>query len=75
MTEEHSDPRDAAEIMRKKYLYRQLIFSGRLVLSHKRAAELLGPDCMYQLYSLRGSKETGPRRKSGRRHGASRKRK
>lgn len=46
------DSRDEAEILRKKYHYRQLILSGRLVLPHRRAAELLGPDCLYQLYSL-----------------------
>jgi hypothetical protein len=43
---------EAAEIMRKKYHYRELILSGRLVLSHERAAQLLGPDCLYHLYSV-----------------------
>jgi hypothetical protein len=45
--------RDQAEILRKKYRYRELILSGKLVLPHRRAAELLGPDCLYQLYGLR----------------------
>jgi|WetSurMetagenome_2_1015567.scaffolds.fasta_scaffold524388_1 hypothetical protein len=50
---------EMAEVIRKKYRYRQLIFSGKLVLPHKRAAQLLGPDCMYQLYALQGSKKPG----------------
>ncbi len=41
-----------AESMRKKYRYRQLILSGKLVLPITRAAQLLGPDCLYHLYSL-----------------------
>jgi hypothetical protein len=40
-----------AEILRKKSRYRDLILSGRLVLPHARAAQLLGPDCLYHLYS------------------------
>ncbi len=52
-----ADPEDltraeAAEIMRKKYRYRELILSGRMVLPHSRAAQLLGPDCLYHLYSV-----------------------
>jgi hypothetical protein len=43
---------ETAEIMRKKYRYRELILSGRLVLSHERAAQLLGPDCLYHLYGV-----------------------
>jgi len=43
---------EKAEILRKKNRYRELILSGRLALSHKRAAQLLGPDCLYHLYSL-----------------------
>ena len=43
---------DAAESMRKRYRYRQLILSGKLVLPITRAAQLLGPDCLYHLYSL-----------------------
>ena len=42
---------EKAEIIRKKYLYRELIRSGRIVLPPDRAAQLLGPDCLYQLYS------------------------
>jgi hypothetical protein len=43
---------DAAEILRKKCRYRELILSGRLVLPHARAAQLLGPDSLYHLYSV-----------------------
>jgi hypothetical protein len=43
---------EMAEIMRKKNRYRELILSGRLILPHQRAAQLLGPDCLYRLYSL-----------------------
>ena len=43
---------EKAEILRKKSRYRELILSGKLALSHKRAAQLLGPDCLYHLYSL-----------------------
>jgi hypothetical protein len=45
-------PDDEAEVIRKKYRYRQLILTGRLKLPHDRAAQLLGPDCLYRLYSL-----------------------
>ena len=59
---------DAAEVMRKKERYRQLIFSRRLVLPHRRAAELLGPDCLYHLYSLHESEPSGSNKgKSNRR--------
>jgi hypothetical protein len=51
-------------VIRKKYRYRQLIFSGKLILPHKRAAQLLGPDCMYQLYALQGAKKAEKTRKS-----------
>jgi hypothetical protein len=44
---------DKAESLRKMFRYRQLILSGRLVLPHRRAAQLLGPDCLYHLYSLK----------------------
>ncbi len=57
---------EEAEVMRKKSRYRELILSGRIVLSHERASQLLGPDCLYHLYSV-------PQR-SGRRKPGSRKR-
>jgi hypothetical protein len=43
---------EKAEILRKQSLYRKLIISGHLILPHKQAAQLLGPDCLYHLYSL-----------------------
>jgi hypothetical protein len=43
---------DRAEIMRKRDRYRQLILSGRITLPVRRAAQLLGPDCAYRLYSV-----------------------
>ncbi len=52
---------DMAESLRKKYRYRQLILSGKLVLPITRAAQLLGPDCLYHLYSL--SEADTPRRR------------
>jgi len=42
---------EKAEIIRKKSRYRELIVSGRLKLPHRSAAQLLGPDCLYHLYS------------------------
>jgi len=53
--DEDSTPEEAAEIIRKRYRYQQLILTGKLWLPHERAAELLGPDCLYHLYSLRES--------------------
>ena len=65
MRDETSEHEDAAEILRKKYRYRQLLMTGRLVLPYSRAAQLLGPDCMYQLYRLQGTmkktRKGGPR--------------
>ena len=56
---------DAAEIMRKKYRYRELILSGRLVLPHSRAAQLVGPDCLYHLYSVSRKKTSDKKRQRG----------
>jgi len=55
---------EKAEIMRRKARYRELILSGRLVLPQSRAALLLGPDCLYHLYSIK----TKDNRRSGRRY-------
>ena len=41
-----------AELIRKKYKYRRLVLTGKIVLPHEEAALLLGPDCAYHLYSL-----------------------
>ena len=43
---------DKSELIRKKYKYRRLIMTGKIVLPHKEAAQLLGPDCAYHLYSI-----------------------
>jgi hypothetical protein len=55
---------EKAEIMRKQSRYRELILSGRLDLPYKTAAQLLGPDCLYHLYSLNRhhSQKTGNRK-------------
>ena len=66
MTEPDSlTPADRAEIMRKKNLYRELILSGRLVLSHSRAAQLLGPDSLFRLYSVKTGKSSEKRHQRG----------
>ncbi len=52
---------DRAEILRKKQKYREWILSGRITLPHEKAAQLLGPDCMYHLY---GRQEKPRRRRS-----------
>jgi len=59
---------DAAEVMRKKEKYRRLIFSGKLVLPYRRAAELLGPDCLYHLYSLHESEASQVKNRRASRH-------
>ena len=46
---------EKAELIRKRYKYRRLIMSGKLVLPHKDAVRLLGPDCAYHLYSVAGA--------------------
>ncbi len=67
MDSENLSCEERAEILRKKGLYRELILSGRIVLPHTRAAQLLGPDCLYHLYTIG---KTGSSK--GRRHGSSR---
>ena len=56
---------ETAEIMRKRYRYRELVLSGRLILPHNRAAQLLGPDCAYHLYAVRSIEKSlkGKRRR------------
>ena len=44
---------EKSELIRKKYKYRRLIMTGKIVLPHREAAQLLGPDCAYHLYSLK----------------------
>ena len=57
---------EQAEIIRKKYKYRQLILSGKLILPHDEATRLLGPDCAYHLYSLPESKKSGKKKQTHR---------
>jgi hypothetical protein len=61
MDSERFSCEEKAEILRKKSRYRELILSGRLALPQRRAAQLLGPDCLYHLYSL--AKPEHPRKK------------
>ncbi len=58
MSSQDLSPEEAAEELRKKHHYRQLILTGKLVLPYTSAARLLGPDCLYQLYSRRETKTT-----------------
>jgi hypothetical protein len=51
MNSEDLSCEDKAEIIRKKSLYREMILSGKLTLPYRSAAQLLGPDCLYHLYS------------------------
>ena len=48
---------EKAESIRKRYKYRRLIMSGKMVLPHDDAVRLLGPDCAYHLYSVDGSED------------------
>ena len=43
---------DRAEELRKRYLYRRLIVTGKLKLHRHAAARLIGPDCAYHLYAV-----------------------
>ncbi len=51
MSQEGLTREEVAEELRKKDRYRQLILSGSLVLPYRSASRLLGPDCLYHLYS------------------------
>jgi hypothetical protein len=42
---------EEAEKIRKQYLYRRLIRSGKVRLSPEAARMLIGPDTAYHLYS------------------------
>jgi hypothetical protein len=57
------ESRDEAEIMRIKYRYRQLLLAGKISLPHQSAAKLVGPDCLYHLYSVSETKESRPKQK------------
>jgi len=47
------------EIIRKKYLYRKLIQTGKIIVPRKAAVSLVGPDCVYHIYSVKKEKEKG----------------
>ncbi|NIA30891.1 MAG: hypothetical protein GWP06_13375 [Actinobacteria bacterium] len=49
---------EQAELLRIKYLYRQLLLRRKIKLPHRDAARLIGPDCAYHLYSDYKPKET-----------------
>lgn len=57
---------EQADLIRKRYKYRELILSGRLKLPHPDAAKLLGPDCAYHLYAFENAIRTGKSRKKKR---------
>ena len=53
-----SDPFDP-EAVRKRYLYRRLILTGRVRLPRSAATRLIGPDCAYHLYgAVAGTSDT-----------------
>lgn len=52
---------DAAELIRKRYLYRRLILRGKTRVSHGSAVKMVGPDCAYHLYpTVKGKQTTRP---------------
>lgn len=42
---------EKAEQMRIKYKYRMMIMKGKVWINYKGAAQLIGPDCAFHLYS------------------------
>jgi hypothetical protein len=46
-----------AEIIRIQYKYRQIILRGKTRLHHSDAAQLIGPDSAYHLYSTYTGRE------------------
>ncbi len=57
MTDENKNDQrfadEEAERLRKRYKYRKLVQSGKLVLPYKDATSLLGPDTAYHLYAVK----------------------
>ena len=41
---------EKVQIVKKRYLYKQLILSGKIKLPPKAALAFVGPDCIYHLY-------------------------
>ena len=48
---DHKTDQEQAELIRKRYLYRQLILTKKVLLSRPSATRLIGPDCAYHLYA------------------------
>jgi|Deesub1362B_J571_1020462.scaffolds.fasta_scaffold00010_99 hypothetical protein len=42
-----------SELIRKRYLYREMILKRKASLSHRAAIKLIGPDTAYHLYRYR----------------------
>jgi hypothetical protein len=51
-----------AEQIRLRYLYRKIVLSGDVKLSHAAARRLVGPDCAYQLYGKVQRKKSNKRK-------------
>jgi len=56
-----------AEEIRLRYHYRSLVLRGKADISFETARRLIGPDCVYRLYSTvdlkkRQGKRRGPRK-------------
>jgi hypothetical protein len=47
----------AGEEIRRKYLYRRLVMTGKAKLGFDAARRLVGPDCAYHLYSTKTPKK------------------
>lgn len=45
-----------SELVRKRYLYREMILKGRVSLPHRAAVKLIGPDTAYHLYRARNTR-------------------
>lgn len=45
------DKKEEAEILRKQYLYKKMILSGKLKLPFDSAKKIIGPDSAFHLYS------------------------
>jgi len=46
-----------AERIRIRYLYRRKILNGEITLQRHTAKRLIGPDCAYHLYGVKGKSE------------------
>ena len=53
-----------AEKIRIRYLYRRMILSGEIKVSHRTAKRMVGPDCAYHLYGTHAQLKSKVQRKS-----------